>query len=121
MGKRKLRFRAQGSHKNKYEGFSKPSGSVELSNFEKENCDYYKLGTNHRYIVVYSTDKEKSSVLSLRYYPNKEGYSLNVRTVNGIIFKSSIDDFFDMAFLGFQERAGLEKNKKKFSKHLEKD
>lgn len=120
MSKRKIRITKQGSHVNEYERFSKANESIKSSNFEKGNCDYYKLKKNPKYVEIYSIEREKSSVLSLRYYLNTGEYGLKVRTAGSIIFKSSIDNFFDMACMGYQEKSELETIKKMIYKHLNK-
>lgn len=106
-------------HVNDYERFSKSEKNIGPPNVD-EKCDYYHSELTKDYIDVYSIDKKRSSVLSVRYNFGSKMYSLAIKKEETLIFKKSIDDFFGIAQVGFQERKEIEAIKKIIEPLIEK-
>ena len=114
MSKRQMRKKLQGSHVNDYAHFSKAENTIKLPDFEKEDgkYDYFKAEFNFLVGIYVESKNPNSSIKSLRYYKNDKSYSIVLRDCDKQTFKSSIENFFDLACIGLIERGELKSIKR---------
>ena len=109
MGKRQMRARAQGTHKNKYAQYSKAEEPIKPLNFENDdkNYDYFKAAFHPLKGIYVEPNNANSSIKGLWYFKNNKSYILQLRDYNKKTFEHSIEAFFNVAYIGKTEKGEL--------------
>jgi large subunit ribosomal protein L35Ae len=101
------------THKNKYENFSGTNRLVGSSeNKEESNHDYFKIEFYNTAAISIKPENIESSIERFKYFVKDDFYILKLRDCDRITRMSSLDDFFDLTYMGAIEKGELRAIKK---------